>query len=108
MAVTQITAYDPVSNISIIEDPNHGSIPESTHLNFYDENLSVVIQKNTCVVQHPEQMERLSGHTAITIDYKIEEQLGNMNVNKDEYSLSDLSFIREDLPLIAKQQCFGK
>ena len=42
-------------------------MPESTHLNFYDENLSVIIQKNTCLVQLPEQTERLSGHTAITI-----------------------------------------
>ena len=47
--------------------PRHGSIPESTHLNFYDQNLSVVIQEITCVLQHPEQMERLTGHSAVTI-----------------------------------------
>ena len=66
-------------------------------------------KKNTCVVHRPEPFETLPGHTAITIgntvskgfhsitfylDYKIQEQNGNMIVKKDEYSLIDFSFIR--------------
>ena len=91
MAITQITAYDSVMNISVVEVylnfdsdillnqvflalshyfikvPKHGDIPESTHLNFYDQNLSVVIQEKTCVIRHPEPSQKLSHHMATTI-----------------------------------------
>jgi hypothetical protein len=74
--------------------PKHGAIPESTHLNFYDQNLSVVIQENTCVIRHPEPTEKLTGHMAATIDYKLEKQHGNLDVDEGEYALSDLSLLR--------------
>ena len=50
--------------------PKHGAIPESTHLNFYDQNLSVVVQENTCVIQHPEPMQKIEKHMATTIGTK--------------------------------------
>jgi len=108
MAITQITAYDSVMNISVVEVPKHGDIPESTHLNFYDQNLSVVIQEKTCVIRHPEPSQKLSHHMATTIDYKIEKQHGNLDVDEGEYALSDLSYLRDELPLIARKQCYGK
>jgi len=108
MAITQITAYDPITDTSFVEVPKHGAIPESTHLNFYDQNLSVVIQENTCVIRHPEQTEKLTSHSAATIDYKFEKKHGNLDVDEGEYALSDLSFLRDDLPLIAQKQCYGK
>ena len=51
----------------ILKVPKHGTIPESTHLNFYDQNLSVVIQEKTCVIRHPEPLEKLTEHIATTI-----------------------------------------
>jgi len=108
MAITQITAYDPILDTSFVEVPKHGSIPESTHLNFYDQNLSVVIQEATCVVRHPEPMEELTAHTATTIDYKEEKQHGNLDVEDGEYAISDLTYMRDELPLIAQKQCYGK
>lgn len=45
---------------------------------------------------------------ASTIDYKTEKQHGNLDVDEGEYALSDLSYFRDHLPLIAKKQCFGK
>lgn len=108
MAITQITAYDPFMDTSIVEVPKHGVIPESTHLIFYDQNLSVVIQENTCVIRHPEQTEKLNGHMATTIDYKIQKDHGNLDVDDGEYSISDFSYIRDQLPTIAKKECYGK
>jgi len=108
MAITQITAYDAVMNTSFTEVPKHGTIPESTHLNFYDQNLSVVIQEKTCVIRHPEPLEKLTEHIATTIDYKIEKQHGNLDVDEGEYALSDLSNLRDELPRIAQKQCYGK
>jgi len=108
MAITQITAYDPVLHTSFVEVPQHGHIPESTHLNFYDQNLSIVIQDNTCVIRHPEIAEKITNHVATTIDYKVQKQHGELTVEDGEYAISDLSNIRDDLPLIAKKQCYGK
>ena len=58
-------------NLSIdyhnLKVPKHGAIPESTHLNFYDQNLSVVIQENVCVIRHPEPIEKMESHMATTI-----------------------------------------
>ena len=51
----------------IIKVPKHGAIPESTHLNFYDQNLSVVVQENTCVIGHPDPLQKIVKHMATTI-----------------------------------------
>lgn len=89
MAITQITAYDSLMNMSVVEVylysdiimnqvffsfshyfikvPKHGDIPKSTHLNFYDQNLGVVIQEKTCVIRHPELSHKLTEHMATTI-----------------------------------------
>ena len=37
---TQIHAYDPISDISYIEIPEHQTMPESKQFNFYDLDLS--------------------------------------------------------------------
>ena len=60
----------------------------------------------------------------IDLDYKLEKQHGNLDVDEGEYAISDLSFLRgistikysisklskylDNLPLIAKKQCNGR